>query len=150
MIERMLRENMNIEEMKSLLNKDDIVCIVSKGDHVLTSNLKGIRPWVKWLKECPEMLEDAYVVDKVVGKAAAMLMIVSKIKTLYTPMMSENALQYLVDQKIDFSYDKTVPYIINNEKNGLCPMEQTVIDVDDAQQGYQLLLNKIAELMAKK
>ena len=141
---------MNIEEMKSLLNQDDIVCIVSKGDHVLTSNLKGIRPWVKWLRECPELLEGAFVVDKVVGKAAAMLMIVSKVKTLYTPVMSENALQYLTDQKIDFSYERTVAYIKNNEKNGLCPMEQTVIDIDDAHQGYQLLLGKIAELMAKQ
>lgn len=141
---------MNIEEMKSMLNKDDVVCIVSKDHHVLTSSLKGIRPWVKWLKECPEVLEDAVVVDKVVGKAAAMLMVVSKIKKLYTPMMSENALQYLSDQKLDFSYERTVPYISNNEKNGLCPMEQTVIDVDDAQLGYQLLLKKIAELMAKK
>ena len=141
---------MNIEEMKSLLNKDDIVCVVSKGDQVLTSNLKGIRPWIKWLRENPELLEDAVVVDKVVGKAAAMLMIVSKIKSLYTPVMSENALQYLSSQAIDFSYDRTVDYIKNNEKNGLCPMEQTVIDVDDAQQGYLLLLDKIAVLMAKK
>ncbi len=141
---------MNIEEMKSLLNKDDIVCVVSKGDQVLTSNLKGIRPWIKWLRENPELLEDAVVVDKVVGKAAAMLMIVSKIKSLYTPVMSETALQYLSSQNIDFSYDRTVVYIKNNEKNGLCPMEQTVIDVDDAQQGYLLLLDKISVLMAKK
>jgi hypothetical protein len=141
---------MNIEEMKSLLNKDDIVCVLSKGDQVLTSNLKGIRPWIKWLRECPEVLEDAIVVDKVVGKAAAMLMIVSKVKKLYTPMISENALSYLAHQSIDFSYDKTVPCIVNNEKNGLCPMEQTVINVDDAHQGYQLLQAKIAQLMANK
>lgn len=141
---------MNIEEMKSLLNKDDIVCVVCKDDQVLTSNLKGIRPWIKWLRENPELLEGAVVVDKVVGKAAAMLMIVSKIKTLYTPVISENALQYLSSQNLDFSYDRTVAYIKNNEKNGLCPMEQTVIDVDDAHQGYQLLLEKIAVLMAQK
>ncbi|MDP3305379.1 MAG: DUF1893 domain-containing protein [Erysipelotrichaceae bacterium] len=141
---------MNIEEMKSLLNTDDIVCVVSKGDHVLTSNLKGIRPWIKWLRENPELLEDGVVVDKVVGKAAAMLMVVAKIKKLYTPIISENALQFLSNQTIDFSYDRTVAYIKNNEKNGLCPMEQTVVDVEDAQQGYQLLLQKIAVLMANK
>jgi len=141
---------MNIEEMKSLLNTDDIVCVLSKGDQVLTSNLKGVRPWIKWLRECPEVLEDAVVVDKVVGKAAAMLMIVAKIKKLYTPMMSESALTYLHDQSIDFSYDTTVPYIVNNERNGLCPMEQTVMDTEDAHLGYQLLLHKIAQLMAAK
>lgn len=141
---------MNIEEMKSLLNTNDIVCVLSKGDQVLTSNLKGVRPWIKWLRECPEVLEGALVVDKVVGKAAAMLMIVAKIKKLYTPMMSESALSYLNHQNIEFTYDTTVPYIVNNEKNGLCPMEQTVIDIEDAHQGYQQLLNKIAQLMAGK
>jgi hypothetical protein len=146
----MLREIMNIEEMKALLNTDDIVCVLSKGDQVLTSNLKGIRPWIKWLRECPEVIEDAVVVDKVVGKAAAMLMIVAKIKKLYTPMMSESALDYLSEQNIDFTYDTTVPYIVNNEKDGLCPMEQTVMNTEDAQQGYQQLLKKIAQLMAAK
>lgn len=141
---------MNIEEMKQLLNKDDIVCVLSKGDQVLTSNLKGVRPWIKWLRECPELLEDSVVVDKVVGKAAAMLMTVAKIKRLYTPMISENALEFLSNQPIDFSYDKTVPYIINNERNGMCPMEQTVIHLEDPHQGYQALLNKIAQLMAGK
>ncbi len=141
---------MNIEEMKHLLNKDDIVCVLSKGDQVLTSNLKGVRPWIKWLRECPELLADAVVADKVVGKAAAMLMVVAKIKRLYTPMISENALEFLSNQTIDFSYDKTVPYIINNERNGMCPMEQTVIHIEDAHQGYQALLHKIAQLMANK
>ncbi len=141
---------MNIEEMKSLLNKDDIVCVLSKGDVLLTSNLKGVRPWIKWLRECPDVLQDAVVVDKVVGKAAAMLMAVAKIKRLYTPMISENALQFLSDTSIDFSYDKTVPFIVNNERNGMCPMEQTVVHIEDPHQGYQALLAKIAQLMAQK
>ncbi len=141
---------MNIDEMKSLLNKDDIVCVLSKGDVLLTSNLKGVRPWIKWLRECPDVLQDAVVVDKVVGKAAAMLMAVAKIKRLYTPMISENALQFLSDTSIDFSYDKTVPFIVNNERNGMCPMEQTVVHIEDPHQGYQALLAKIAQLMAQK
>lgn len=136
--------------MKSLLNKDDIVCVLSKGDVLLTSNLKGVRPWIKWLRECPEVLQDAVVVDKVVGKAAAMLMTVAKIKRLYTPMISENAFHFLSDTSIDFSFDKTVPYIVNNERNGMCPMEQTVLHIDDPHQGYQALLAKIAQLMAQK
>lgn len=141
---------MNIDEMKSLLNKDDIVCVLSKGDVLLTSNLKGVRPWIKWLRECPDVLQDAVVVDKVVGKAAAMLMAVANIKRLYTPMISENALQFLSDTSIDFSYDKTVPFIVNNERNGMCPMEQTVVHIEDPHQGYQALLAKIAQLMAQK
>ncbi len=141
---------MSIEELKTYLSKDDIVCAVAKDDVLLTSNLKGIRPWLKWLRECPELLEDAIVVDKVIGKAAAMLMIVAKIKRVYTPTISSQALAYLKTQSLEYDYDRIVDFISNNERNGLCPMEATVIDTEDAYQGYQQLLDKVKELMAAK
>lgn len=138
---------MTIEQLKQVLKKDDVVCAIYNGKEVLTSNLKGVRPWIKWLRERPEDLVDAIVVDKVVGKAAAMLMVVAKVKKLYTPIISEQALEYLDTQTIDFTYDTTVPYISNVSKNGLCPMEETVKSTNDAYHGYQLLLDKIQQLM---
>ena len=141
---------MTIDQLKKLLNKDDIVCAVYNNQTLLTSNLKGIRPWIKWLKECPELLENAIAVDKVIGKAAAMLMVVAKVKSVYTPIISEQAQEYLKTQSIHFEYDKTVPFISNVEKNGLCPMEKTIVDISDAYEGYQLLLEKIQHLMEAK
>jgi hypothetical protein len=141
---------MTIEELKEYLNKDDVVCALSTGDQVITSNLKGVRPWLKWLRECPELLEGAMVADKVVGKAAAMLMVVSKIKTVYTPLISEQALVYLNTQTLDVHYDGTVPYITNNDQSGLCPMETTVLNVTDAHEGHRLLMAQVAELMKHK
>jgi hypothetical protein len=141
---------MTIEELKEYLNKDDVVCALSTGDQVITSNLKGVRPWLKWLRECPELLEGAMVADKVVGKAAAMLMVVSKIKTVYTPLISEQALVYLDTQTLDVHYDGTVPYITNNDQSGLCPMETTVLNVTDANEGHRLLMAQVAELMKHK
>lgn len=138
---------MTIEHLKEYLKKEDVVCAIYNGEELLTSNLKGVRPWIKWLRECPSKLEDALVVDKVVGKAAAMLMVVAKVKHIYTPIISEQALEYLKHQNIEFEYDSTVAYISNVEKNGLCPMEETVKNTDDAYQGYQLLLLKIQKLM---
>ncbi len=140
---------MNTKSLTEYLN-GDIVCVVATKQTILTSNLKGIRPWLKWLRECPETLEEAMVVDKVVGKAAAMLMVVAKIKKLYTPIISDQALTYLRTQAIDFEYDQTVPYITNMANDGLCPMEATVQDTSDAYEGYQLLLNKVQQLMQTK
>ncbi len=140
---------MNTRNLSEHLN-NDIVCVVATEQSILTSNLKGIRPWLKWLRECPKELEDAMVVDKVVGKAAAMLMVVAKVKKLYTPTISEQALAYLKTQAIEFDYDHTVPYITNIAQDGLCPMEETVQHTNDAYEGYQLLLNKVQQLMQSK
>lgn len=137
---------MTINQLKEYV-KEDVVCAVYNGETLLTSNLKGIRPWIKWLRECPELLENAIVVDKVIGKAAAMLMVVAKIKSVYTPIISEQALEYLNTQTIDFDYDQTVAFISNVDQNGLCPMEETVVNTNDAYEGYQLLLLKIQNLM---
>ena len=140
---------MNAKSLTNYLN-GDVVCVVVNNQTVLTSNLKGIRPWLKWLRECPETLEEAMVVDKVVGKAAAMLMVVAKIKKLYTPIISDQALEYLKTQAIEFEYDQTVPYITNMSNDGLCPMEETVLNAIDAEEGYQLLLHKVQQLMQAK
>jgi hypothetical protein len=140
---------MNTKSLTKYLN-DDVVCVVANDQTILTSNLKGIRPWLKWLRECPETLEEAMVVDKVVGKAAAMLMVVAKIKKLYTPIISDQALAYLKTQAIEFEYDQTVPFITNMANDGLCPMEETVLNTSDADEGYRLLLHKVQQLMQAK
>ncbi|NLA78144.1 MAG: DUF1893 domain-containing protein [Erysipelothrix sp.] len=138
---------MTLEQLKTYLEKEDVVCAVYNGKDLLTSDLKGIRPWIQWLRECPERLEDAIVVDKVVGKAAAMLMVVAKIKALYTPIISEQAVQYLKHESIALEYDDVVEFISNANRNGMCVMEATVIDTVDAHEGYQQLLQKIQQLM---
>ena len=138
---------MTLEQLKTYLEKEDVVCAVYNGKDLLTSDLKGIRPWIHWLRECPERLEDAIVVDKVVGKAAAMLMVVAKIKALYTPIISEQAVQYLKHESIALEYDDIVEFISNANRNGMCVMEATVIDTVDAHEGYQQLLQKIQQLM---
>ncbi|MBR3992234.1 MAG: DUF1893 domain-containing protein, partial [Anaerotignum sp.] len=47
------------------------------------------------------------------------------------------------------TYRTEVEYIINRTKTGMCPMEQTVLDVEDAEEAYEALRNKLAELSVK-
>ena len=51
--------------------------------------------------------------------------------------------------EIPFSYEKEVEYIINRTKTGMCPMEQTVLQIEDAEEAYEALKIKLAELSAK-
>jgi len=141
---------MNLEQLKQYIKQPDVVCALSNGNITLTSNLAGVRPWMQWLRECPETLINATVADRVVGKAAAMLMIKAGIKALHTPLMSQHAYLYLRNQSIEFTFDQIVPYITNREKNDICPLEKVVLDESDAEIGYQKICEKIAILMNKK
>ncbi len=137
-----------LEKAKSLL-VDDVTCVVVKGDMVLTSEKKGISPILDWIKQNQD-LKDSYFADKIVGKAVAMLLVKKGVKSVYAQTVSQSGKQYLEQYNIKVTYDKIVSYIINRTKTDICPMEKTVKDVDDYEEGFVLLEKKVQELRTGK
>ena len=87
--------------------------------------------------------------DQVIGKAAAFLLRKGGAKYLYAKIISEHALETLKDSGIAVSYGTKVPYIINRKKDGMCPMEQTVLSVTDVEEAYGKLREKLRELSGR-
>ena len=69
-------------------------------------------------------LNGAYVADKIVGKAAAALMISGGVKKLYTNIISSLALDLLNDTDMEVSYKNQVPFIVNRDQSDWCPLEK--------------------------
>ena len=86
------------------------------------------------------------LIDKVIGRAAAFIAIDGNVQTVYGEMMSEDALQLLKNHKIPATYGKLVPQILNRDKSGLCPMEQTVLGIQSPDEALKLLRKKLKEL----
>ena len=84
--------------------------------------------------------------DLIVGKAAAMLFVKAGIVSVFGKVMSEAALHYLEQHGIPAEYDTLTEKIINRRGTDICPMEKTVAAIDDAEQGYAALKQKIKEL----
>ena len=84
-------------------------------------------------------VKDAYVYDKVTGRASALLLAYGGAKELHTGMISQEALPILKKYNIKYTAHLTVPYILNRDKTGSCPMENVARELDDAQQAYPLL-----------
>ena len=87
--------------------------------------------------------------DKVIGKAAAFLLIKGNVKAVYAEIISNHALDTLQQTDILVQYQKVVPYIINRNKDGMCPMEETVLMMHDAAQAFVALQEKIKWLAQK-
>jgi zinc transport system ATP-binding protein len=76
--------------------------------------------------------ETLLAVDKIVGKAAAMMLVYLGIGQIRAGMMSSLAEDFLQRRQIPFEYDELVDRI-------LCRTEELLADVEDVDQAYRLL-----------
>lgn len=139
---------MNIlEKAKKALQQNHVTFVaVSKNGGCVTSEQKGIAPMMQILEQKADFLAGAAVADKVIGKAAAFLLIKGHVKAVYAEIISQHALDILQKTDIAITYQKAVPYIINRNQNGMCPMEETVLSMHDAEQAFVVLQQKVAFL----
>lgn len=128
------------------LQQEQLSCLALIGNREYTSTLKGIAPLLKPLRENPDFFKEAIVVDRVIGKSAAFLLIKGQIKSIHALIISQHALTLLNKHHIEVTYDKLVPYIINNTNTGMCPMEASVLDLEDPELAFQTLIAKVQEM----
>lgn len=128
--------NKNLNRAKQLLDGGASLAIVGGGE--LTFNEHG----VKTLLSLQSALAGASVADKVVGKAAAMLLVRGGAIEVYAEVISEPALEALKRHNVPCVFGECVPNIINRNKTGICPMEQAVLDENDIEKAYGILVEK--------
>lgn len=132
-----------------LIEQNTAACVVIRGGVIERTEMgRGIGPVLKLYDE--GTLAGAFVVDKIIGKAAAMIMTEGGIKQCYGLTMSRAAYDWLTGHGVKADYRECVDVIINRAGDGMCPMEETVLNVDDAKEGIEALRRKRAELMAKQ
>ena len=101
------------------------------GDEIKTSNERGVRPLLSLL-DSGVSLEDFCCADKVVGKGAAHLYVLLKVKHLYADVISAPALDLLVKNNVIVEYGTLCDEIKNRTKTGRCPIETATLDIDDS------------------
>lgn len=139
-----------ISKAKQMIkNKEVNFVVINQNKIVYTANQRGISVLIDLFENQPEKLKGAIIVDKVIGKAAAMIFVYAGVNMVYGETMSNHAKKYLNSNQIKADYGICVDSIINREGNGICPMESSVLDIEDAKVGYDILVKKVAELKKK-
>ena len=126
-------------------NKASLV-ILKDGKIVDKAYGKGVSPLLVLYDEKPNMLKDAVLVDKVIGKAVAFIAINAGIKSVYGQVMSVEAEKVLKMHNISSTYSSLVPKILNRNKDGECPIELVVKNIDDKDEALKIIRNKLKEL----
>lgn len=127
-------------------------CVVVQGGQIVWQGEgRGVAP-IKRLYESEDgkkLLKGAFLADKLLGKAAAMLLVLGGVAAAYGLTVSEAAYEYLQVHGVPCGCGRLVPYVKNREGSGLCPLEQAVLMIDDPKAGYAAIVGTIARLMAE-
>lgn len=117
--------------------------IYKEGELIFESDLKGIRPHLKAINELGSELEGTLMVDKILGRAAAFLVIYSKASEAITAVLSTPGKQVLDKYGLKYSYREEVSHI--KMENGViyCPFERMVQGIDDPVEAYGAIVEKM-------
>lgn len=115
---------------------EHIAEILSSGNHSLVIDNgkihifdgRGIGELFGLMRQEPSPLSGASVADKIVGKAAAAIMIAGGVSELYAATISRAAIDLLEASGIAYSYGIATDRIINRLGTGMCPMEELCAD----------------------
>ncbi|MGE5474672.1 MAG: DUF1893 domain-containing protein [Ignavibacteriales bacterium] len=138
----------NIEQAQKLFLSGGYTCVLCKDDITHTSTLSGITPMVEFITAGID-LNGFSAADKIVGKAAAMLFVLAGVKEIYASVMSEQALKVFLKYGVQYSYDTLTQTIVNHAGTGLCPMEQTVKDIENPSDAFEAIKHTLDFLNKK-
>jgi hypothetical protein len=115
----------DIDLARSLLEEEKWDLVVVKGGQILfSSRERGVAPFFQAVQSMGKSLHNVAMADRIVGSAAAMLCLHTRISSVYAGMASQGTLDMLKGQGVTVSSESTVPYISNYDGTDLCPFEK--------------------------
>jgi len=85
------------------------------------------------------------VIDKIVGKAAALLICYFKAKEVYTKLLSKSAIEVLEKHGIGYKSEIVVENIRKRDGTDICPFEKIVLEIEDPEEGYETLSRELTQ-----
>ena len=120
-----------LEKAKKRLIEGEYTCVIDE----FFSKERGIKPIMDWLRAGAI---GSVCADRVIGKAAAMLLVYGGVKELYAEIISEHALEFLETADVLVSFGEKTKYIINRKGDGMCPMEERALNLSDPVEAFKV------------
>ena len=127
------------------LEAGDYTCYIIKEHEIFTSHHRGVKPLLDWIDAGTE-LQGGIAADKVIGKAAAFLYVLLGVSYVYAGVISKPALGVFEKYGIECEYGTLVEAIENRTKDGFCPMESAVWNVEEPEGVPKLLKAKLQKM----
>ena len=126
-----------MQQLIEILRREKCSLVVKNHGIVTTYSKPGVRDLEYLLDHAPEMLHGATIADKVIGKAAAAMVVVGGVKELYAEVMSKKAIPFLEEAGIAYTYGTLVDTI--KEEGDRCQLEKITAPATTPEETVALL-----------
>ncbi|MCW4050310.1 MAG: DUF1893 domain-containing protein [Candidatus Bathyarchaeota archaeon] len=135
--------------LEALEQSGNSLMIYKDDELIFESASKGIRPHLEAIDKHGEDLKGSVMVDKIVGRAAALLILYSKARKVFAALISEPGRQVLEEHNLDFSYVEYTEHIKMKDGRIFCPFERMVQDISDPDEAYVAIVEKMNSFKAQ-
>jgi len=130
------------DRFKAFLGSDDTLRIYEKNKLIFSSRKDRLLPLMDYIAAGGNGRRPVVVYDKIMGNAAALLSVKAGARDVYSPVGSELAVKTLAKYGIQHRLLETSPYIIREDGQGMCPMEELSIG-KDPEEFYRVLKSNL-------
>lgn len=134
----------DIELAKEELESKNLSLVIASAGRILFESKKeGVLSLLQALKESGSLLKGSSLADKVVGKAAAFLILQAGFAALYASVISDDALKLLEKTGLEIVFGRRVPHILNKAGTDRCPLEKFSMGFKNSEEFIYELSKKI-------
>jgi len=125
---------------KQRLNQKNLSLVIAKNGEVLfETEAHGISGLLKAMKQLQNNMKGSSVADRIVGRAAALLLVHSDVVAVFAVTASHGAIEVLKNNRIFHQFERRVPCILDSKRVDTCPFENLVADVSDPKEACEKL-----------
>ena len=135
----------DLEKARELMLSGSYTAALCRGEETMISTKRGVKPLLDWIDEGRKLCGWT-AADRVVGKAAAFLYVLLGVERVWALVMSTKARAVLESHGIEALCDTEVEKIENRTRDGFCPMETAVWDIDDPVEARATVIVRLREL----
>ncbi len=122
------------EKINALQEAELSLQVEKDGVVFFTSTEPMLKPLFTCLQQHPVEMAGSVVIDKIVGRAAAMLCAQGRVAKIITPLISRSAIEILEQFQIAYHALRILPQIMNRDQSGPCPMEKLAMQFENPQE----------------
>lgn len=129
-----------MEHLKKMLNNPKIRGVLrSAGGEIVEFHSPGVKDLFNIVTTRQHVLEGAFVADRVIGRGAALLLVMGHVSQVFAQLISEQAVQVLQAAEIAVDYDTVVPNIINRGGTDICPIEKLTMNISEPEIAFEII-----------
>ncbi|MEA2090245.1 MAG: DUF1893 domain-containing protein [Thermoproteota archaeon] len=130
----------DLEIAKTKLKEREFTLVfVKQGKILFETKSPSMSGFLQAIERLGERLTESSVADKVVGRAAALLCVYSRIAAVFAMVMSRDGREVLEKYNVRYQFEKLVPNILDTQRAGICPFEKFASTIVNPGQAYQKL-----------